>query len=238
MNSKPPNGKGLDELLKRALPDDLPADAAAGMRERLARFRERTVRREERTPSRTLLFPRGAWAALSVLILISGGLLQGRGARNPLSDRISLIKTRLAVSGQLAAAEAMSCSARVRRDDGEFVECEIAWRSGSPAEVVVKGPGGSPQERFRLGESPAVPDALSSALASLFTPSAVGARLSGEWQTLGSSRGDGCDTGAYAIPAGAGSEALEFTIDMCTFLPVRISGGDRTDISWEATFRF
>ena len=135
MTSKRPNGMDLDELLKRALADDLPPDAAAQMREGLARFHKRTVRREDGAAFRTPLFQKTAWAALSLLFLISGGLLQGRGSRNPLSNGISLIKTRLAVSGELAAAESMFCSVRVRRADGASVDYEIAWRAGSRAEV-------------------------------------------------------------------------------------------------------
>jgi hypothetical protein len=246
MTSKTPNGTGLDELLRRALTDDLPPDVAAGMRERLARFRERTTRREGRIPMWTLLFPKSAWAALSILILVSGGLLQGRGTRNPLSDRISLIKTRLAVSQQLAAAGSMSCSARIRNGDGTLVDYEIEWRPGSPAEVLVRGPEGSLLRTFRLGEPPESADPMISTIASISTPSAVGERLSGGWRFVRFSRESSCDIGTYAIPAGAGPEVLEFTIDLCTNLPVRIAGSGRlasspempSDIFWEATLRF
>lgn len=246
MTSKLPNGTGLDELLKTVLTDDLPPDVAAGMRDRITRFRERTTLKRQRTPARASFFLRSAWAAFSVLMLVSGGLLQGRGSQNPLSDRISLIKTRLAVSQQLAAAGSMSCSARIRSEDGTFVDYEIAWRSGSPAEVLVKGPEGSLPRTFRLGEPPGTADPVMSSIASISTPAAVGERLSGEWRSLGSLRAAGCNFGTYAIPAGAGSKALEFTIDMCTCLPVRIAGtgrsdslpGSSADIFWEATFRF
>lgn len=242
MTSKQPNGPDLDELLKRAMADDLPPDVAAGMREGLARFRERTARREDGVASRAPLFRKTAWAALSLLFLVCGGLLQGRGSRNPLSDGISLIKTRLAVSGQLAAAESMFCSVRLRRPDGTSVDYEIAWRSGSPAEVRAKRP-----EEPVPGGPPGVPEAaLASMVASLSSPSAVGNRLSGGWRFIRTSRKAGCDVGSYAIPAGAGPEAVEFAIDMCTYLPVRIAGtggaglfpGSPDGFSWEATFKY
>jgi hypothetical protein len=241
MTSKRPNGTDLDELLKRALADDLPPDAAAEMREGLARFYKWTARREGGAASRAPLFRKTAWAALSLLFLISGSLLQGRGSRNPLSDGISLIKTRLAVSGELAAAESMSCSVRVRRADGASFDYEITWHAGSPPGVLVKRLEGS-----RPAEPPETSAGLAALLASVSTPSAVGDRLSGAWRSLGTSRDSGCDVGTYAILAGDGQPALEFSIDMCTYLPVRIAGardagpstGGTADISWEAIFRF
>ena len=246
MTSKRANDANLDGLLKRALSDNLPPDVAAGMRDRFARFRERTRPRERREASRAPLFRKTAWAALSLLTLVSGGLLQGRGSRNPLSDGISLVKTRLAVSGQLAAAESMSCSVHVRRAEGTAFDYEITWRAGSPAEVHLKGPEESLPGEFRPGEPPEISDAQVAAVASVSTPSALGKRLSGGWRFIGTSREAGCEIGAYAIPAGAGAANLEFAIDMCTYLPVRIAGtggpgrspGSPANFSWEATFRF
>lgn len=241
MTSKRPNGTDLDELLKRALADDLPPDAAAEMREGLARFHKRTARREEGAASRAPLFRKTAWAALSLLFLISGGLLQGRGSRNPLSNGISLIKTRLAVSGELAAAESMFCSVRVRRPDGASVDYEIAWHAGSQAEVRTRGAEGPVPD-----EPPDVPEDLATMIAAFSSPSAVGKLLSGGWRFIGTSRDAGCDVGTYAIQAGDGQPALEFSIDMCTSLPVRIAGtggaglfpGSRDGFSWEAAFKY
>jgi len=246
MTPKQPDGTNLDELLKRALADDLPPDVAAGMRNRFDRFHARTTEKEKGMPIRALVFRRSAWAALSMLMLVSGSLLQGLGSRNSLSDRISLIKTSLTVSKQLAAAEFMSCSARVRKEDGEFFDCEVEWRSGSPAEIQVKGPDGSLLRSFKLGEPQDTADPMARAVASFSTPSAVGERLSGGWRFVKFSREADCDLGTYTIPAGPGREALEFVIDMCTNLPVRITGtgglsstpGGPQDVSWTARFKF
>jgi hypothetical protein len=241
MTSRHQSDAGLDELLKSALADDLPPDVAAGMRERAARFRERMARREEGAAFRAPMFRKTAWAALSLLFLVSGGLLQGRGSRSPLADGISLLKTRLAVSGRLADAESMSCSVRIRRPDGASIDYEIAWRAGRPAEVRAEGPEGPAP-----GGPPEMPEALASTVAWLSTPSSVGKRLSGGWRFIRTSWEAGCDVGAYAIPAGPGSEALEFTIDLCAYLPVRIAGtsgtgffpGSPDGFSWEATFKY
>jgi len=83
---------GLDELLKAALADDLPDDAAAGMAERITAFRARM--KEEKGPAAPFwLFRRGILATLAILMFIAGFLLQGFRARSPLADGIALIKT-------------------------------------------------------------------------------------------------------------------------------------------------
>jgi hypothetical protein len=92
MTAKKQEGRGLDDLLKRSLADDLPAGVAAGMRDRIDRFRAGTIRDEKRTAARAWFFRRAVWAALSVLMLVAGGLLQGLGSRNRLADRISVLK--------------------------------------------------------------------------------------------------------------------------------------------------
>jgi hypothetical protein len=93
----------LDELLKMAFVDDLPVDAAAGMRERIGRFREAKTGGEAAARGRAAvwewLFRRSVWAALSILLLAAGILLQGRGSPSPLADRISAIKSQYASLG-------------------------------------------------------------------------------------------------------------------------------------------
>ena len=84
---------GLDGLLKKALADDLPADVEAGMRERIVCFRAEKMQDEKRALGWAWLSRRIAWAAASVLMLVSGGLLQGLGTRSPLSERISMVMT-------------------------------------------------------------------------------------------------------------------------------------------------
>ena len=95
MSSQKYEDTRLDELLRKTFDDDLPAEVAAGMRERLDRFRADALQDEGRPAARAWFFRRGVWAAVSVLMFVSGCVLQGIGARNPLADRIALVKTGL-----------------------------------------------------------------------------------------------------------------------------------------------
>jgi len=97
MTAKQDESNGLDDLLRKALAVELPADVEAGMRERIALFRAGTIRDEGRTAA--WLFPRSAWAVLSILMLAAGILLQGLGSRNPLAEKIAHIKAKAEVSG-------------------------------------------------------------------------------------------------------------------------------------------
>ena len=110
MTAKKHEVTGLDGLLKRALADDLPADVAAGMRDRIDRFREGTMRDERRTTAWAWLSRRTVWAILSVLMLLSGIFLQGSRAPSPLADRITQVKA-------------------------EFGSTESGWRPGATPEI-------------------------------------------------------------------------------------------------------
>jgi hypothetical protein len=105
MTERDPTNVNLDKLLKEAFADDLPADAAAGMRERIKRFRE--AKSGGRALARGLVWPwewifrRSVWAAISVLLVAAGILLQGRGSSSPLAERISAVKTQYASLGTI-----------------------------------------------------------------------------------------------------------------------------------------
>jgi hypothetical protein len=85
-------GPDMDQLLRVALPDDLPVDIEAGMRRRIDRFRAEKAERPARTAAGAWLFRRSVWAALSILMLVAGLLLQGAKASSPLAERITLVK--------------------------------------------------------------------------------------------------------------------------------------------------
>lgn len=83
----------VEELLRRALADNLPAEVAAGMRARIARVR--AAHEEVPAPAAAWSWARGrtVWAVLSVLMLVAGIILQGAAASSPLADRITALKT-------------------------------------------------------------------------------------------------------------------------------------------------
>jgi hypothetical protein len=234
------------ELLKRALTDDLPAAVAAGMQERFDRFRAQAMEKERRSPVPSWLMRKSAWAVISLLMLVSGGLLQGLSPRSPLVDRLTTIKTSETVSKNLAAAEAMSCSARVPQANGGFLVYQIEWRKDRGTAVLIKDPDGSLLGRFEVGgqERGAAPPI--GAVAPLLNASRISELLSGEWRLVRYSYKNKCETGDYTARSPDGRLVLEFAIDMRDYLPVRINGSENSlvepgeigKIVWQAGFNF
>jgi hypothetical protein len=105
------NNKGLDDLLKKTLADDLPAEVEAGMRRRIAYFRSAKMKDEGRATAWAWLFRRSAWAVLSILMLVAGILLQSLGPHTPLAGRIARVKTEFA-SGELPRPAGLVSEAR------------------------------------------------------------------------------------------------------------------------------
>jgi len=236
----------IDDLLKKTLDDDLPPDVAAAMKSRFDRFRERSRRKRPRPAFRALLSLKTAWAAVSVLMLVLGGFLQGSGSPNALSGRIAAIGTAQTVSRLLTSAETMSCSARIQRSDGTVLSYEIEWRRSSGTSVAILRPDGTTIGKFEAAESggnldPALQDA-----ASLLNPSAVRDLLSENWRPVRTSRDGGGEVGTFSALAPDGRTVLEFDVDVGAYLPVRIrrsvialpETGEAGNRLWEARLAF
>jgi hypothetical protein len=93
--------KDLDDWLRAALPDDLPPAVAIGMRERIDRFRAGPAEGGVAAGAWSWLLRRGVWAALSILMLAAGILLQAAKTSSPLAERISSIKAASLSLGQI-----------------------------------------------------------------------------------------------------------------------------------------
>ena len=92
--------RDVDDLLRRALADDLPEEVAAGMRDGIERFRAEKAKAEHKAPAvrwagAWLLRP-GVLAVLSLLMLVAGIILQGAKSSSPLAERVAAIKTQYA----------------------------------------------------------------------------------------------------------------------------------------------
>jgi hypothetical protein len=240
MTDKNQDGERLDEALKRAFSDDLPPEVAAGMQKRIDGFRIHRERARRGAESGIGLALRSAWAALSVLMLVSGGLLQALGSRNPLTDRISRFEIRRSAAVRLEAAETMNVSARIRTGGGEILRLDVVWRSGRGSEGRLTTPDGS---SLRIGG----PDALGGfsdprlrAAAAFSNPGAVRDLLSRDWVLVGYSHAAGVEIGTFISRPEAGAGRLEFEVDLTACLPVHIAltAGPAGPSIWDARFTF
>lgn len=231
MNEERLRGEDLEGLLRRALADDLPPDVAAGMRERAERFRaEKTAPR--RVPAAAgWLWRRRAWAALSILMLVSGGLLQGFGSRSPLADRILIVGVREAVLSGLEDVHAMAVSVRVEARRGLPAIVETEWRIGGPPGIRTVSGGEASKKALRTA-------------AELSTPDALRALLSPDWRFEGIEADGGRRHAVYGIPVQAGTAALRLVIDLdsrrlAALAPAAEGPGiEGAAGPWEARFTF
>lgn len=201
MSEKRPGSDDLDGLLKRALADDLPPDVAAGMRERAERFRAEKVGSRLAVEAAGWFWRRRAWAALSALMLVSGGLLQGFGSRSTLADRILIVGVREAVLAGLEQAEAMTGSVRVESSLGIPTIVESEWRAGETPDIRAVSGGEDSEKATRTA-------------AGLSTPEALRALLSPDWRFEGILEAAGRRVAVYSIPARTGTAALRLEIDL------------------------
>jgi hypothetical protein len=86
----------INDLLRQACADDLPEDVAAAMSRHIGAFVAEAQVRQRAGSTRTWLFPKFVWAAISILMLLAGVFLQGARVSSPLADRISSLKSALA----------------------------------------------------------------------------------------------------------------------------------------------
>lgn len=231
MNEERLRGDDLEGLLRRALADDLPPDVAAGMRERAERFRAKKAGAPRAAVAAGWLWRKRAWAALSVLMLVSGGLLQGFGSRSPLADRILIIGVREAVLAGLEQADSMTGFIRVESRPGTPTIVESEWRAGGAPDIQVVSGGEASEEALRTA-------------AGLSTPDSLRALLSPDWRFEGIAGADGPRIAVYAIPARAGTASLRLKIDLdsrrlSALAPAAGGAGDEGVAGpWEARFSF
>jgi len=88
---------GVDDLLRKALADDLPPEVQAGMRERIDRVLAENRAPAGRAAARAWYARKPVWAAVSILMLLAGILLQGKKPSTPLAERISSLKAAYAI---------------------------------------------------------------------------------------------------------------------------------------------
>ncbi len=235
MNTKRPDGDDMGALLRKALADDLPPDVAAGMKNRIERFRERATRNRRLIAVPAVPFGKGAWAALSALVLTAGGLLQALSPRNFLADRVSAIGTSQSVAKRLSEAGAMLCTIRVMRSEEGPLDYAIEWRRDLGTTVTVKSADGRILETFGPEDPGRVTYPGLRDLAPFLDPAKLAELVSGGWRVAGFARQGGCDMGTYEAGRPGGTPAFEITVDQCSFLPVRIRSLEK---AWVARLDF
>ncbi len=156
MNKEKPRTVDVDELLKGALKDDLPAEAERRMQRRLAQFRER-IEQPEQQPEISAsvfwqklfglkdriwirrIFNRASLAYSSVFMLAIGGFLQATGHRNALADTITSLETSVSVADSVRHKRFMKCRVQMPGKDGAPMDYIVRWLPPNTTRVDAQG---------------------------------------------------------------------------------------------------
>jgi hypothetical protein len=253
----------MDELLKKTLRDDLPAEVQARMKRRLDQFRRSLEDRaqENQRPAWILRRPwvllgRAALAAAAVTLIVLGFSLSGPGRRSILSDSVASYQKLAGISWEISAAPTMECQVQFSKGGKLQQEFRIQWLSPGRTLVRVIGSGGEitrelglPPARRSVLEHIALPaearemrePQLSAELLpveGLLSPSRLIGLLEGTWKPAGSERRGDCKLDSYSIFGPRFEPRSTVTVDGCTGLPARLAREISPDEKVEAVFRW
>jgi hypothetical protein len=253
----------IDELLKKTLRDDLPAEVGVSMKRRLDQFRRSLEDRtqENQRPAWILRRPwiilgRAALAAAAVLLIVLGFSLSGPGRRSILSDSVTSYQRVAGISGEISAAQTMECLVRFSKDGELQQEFRIQWQSPGRTLVRIIEPDREitrevslPPARRSILEHIALPaearEVREPQLAAellpvegLLSPSRLMGFLEGTWKPEGSERRGDCELDSYSIFGPRFEPPSTVTVDGCTGLPARLAREIRPGEKVEAVFRW
>ena len=144
MKKEKPRTVDVDELLKDALKDDLPAEAERRMQRRLAQFKGRIEQPEQGPETSTpvfgqklfglkdriwvrRIFNRPVLAYSSVFMLAIGGFLQATGHRNALADTITSLEISVSVADSVRHRGFMECHIEMPVKDRAPMDYVVRW---------------------------------------------------------------------------------------------------------------
>jgi len=231
-----------DSLIRQVLKDDLPPALEEKMKERILRFRKeieqpRQIRR--RNLSVGWIFRKEVLAGASVLMLVSGGALQLIGYRSALADTVSALNTSVSVMDRIGHTGTMECQIEIPGDNGLALSYTIRWLSPNLVRVDAHK-SDKMNKTLWVSESGIIiadhihnttekaegvwkiTDATFRPVLWLMTPEELAERLYGKWKLRLYEQTDKPDQGLFIFLDQEEKAVLEMTVDLNTYLPLRI----------------
>jgi len=141
MNGQKHENDGLDDFLKKVLPDDLSLETESRMRKRLVAFRKTLEESEELRgakagrswKSNLRLWPGWAFrkeilAFSSAAMIVAGGVMHLGGRPSVLAESVSMLSTLFSVAAGVRDAGSMECTARSYAENGSSLTYSIQWQ--------------------------------------------------------------------------------------------------------------
>ncbi len=230
----------LDNLLKRALEDDLPPEAEARMSRQFLGLKRGLYQTEPLPQPDGWLWVRGKFrkeilAVASMAMIILGLVMQLSGSQNTLAYSIDKLKVIVTISDGLNRASSMDCAVMTPSADGGKTSYRIRWRaigdvrvdmdSASGAQtlwisdetVSVTGPGGGDVRSMPI--STLTPGPVWQPALEFVSPRTLAKHMEEQYGLMQSVGRSSIGTDEFLIVGQEGQQDVEITVDEKTYLP-------------------
>ncbi len=240
----------VDQLLRHAFADDMPAEVEENLDRRLPELWRRAQDAEpayarERASAPTAAphaYPyvaslrRGLLAACALVMLIAGSALRIGHTSSFLAESFALRRTASQVTGRLDGARRMECRLRALDDQGHAVQYSILWMEGRNTSVEMEGVDGkevwsvpaapmraSIVNRPRLAGKGQMADRrpqVRRPIRDFLSAPAVADLLAGQWEVAPRPAVGDRDRAAFLVTIPETSGLARVVVDLHTYLPV------------------
>lgn len=184
-----------------------------------------------------LIFKKQVLAPASIIMVVLGTVLQMTGPRSVLAESISSLKTSVLVSDEVSHAGSMEYSMEVAAEKDQHLEYSIQWLSSNLTKVQIKKPNQDIVKTMWISEEEiTIADHATNTLRKvkkmqqindqqllpvlgLLSPLDLVERMDGKWRLKQYAQHGDCELGTFTITIPEEKILLEFTVDLCTFLP-------------------
>jgi len=176
-------------------------------------------------------------APASIIMVVLGAVLHITGPSSVLAESISLLKTSVIVSDRVNHARSMECSMQVPAENDQHLKYFIQWLSPNLTRVQVKNQNQDIIKTMWISEEEiTIADHTTSILRKVEKVSQIGdpefqhalgllspfdlvERMEGKWRLKQYKQHGDCEWGIFTVAIPEEKTLLEFTVDLCTFLP-------------------
>jgi len=219
----------LENILKRALKDDLPPEVEAAMNRHFVDLKRSFERPEDSVESEKRAgFLRWTWlcgtfgkeilAVASAFMLILGGVMHLSGNQSALANSITRLKAIVDISAGLNSATSMDCTVIQPGVGGTDAHYRIRWSFRGITRVDMDS-GGTPERTLWISNTTVPPDPMWKPAMEFLTPAVLAQHIEERYgfNQAGPEAGSGIED--LLLVGSENRQAVEIAIDEATFLP-------------------
>ncbi len=176
----------------------------------------------------------------SIIMIALGGFMHLSGHRSALAESFSMLKTSVSVLEQVRRAASMECTVQVPEQNGKSLAYSIQWISPNMTRVDARRADEITKTLWMLGERFVIADHFKNTLykagsfaqikdpvfqpvIGFFSPEELAERIYSSWQAVQYKQQAERGWGTFTLTNHEEKALLEMTIDLNTYLPVKIS---------------